>query len=169
MDDIPRTPTAPVPDPERRSFLSRISSALMVGGLALGYGAFAAVIGRFLYPRRPEAGRWQYVVDLASIGVGASIDYTAPAGQRVVITRLSQTGEAADFVALSSVCPHLGCQVHWESPNDRFFCPCHNGAFDARGNPIAGPPFDANQPLPQYPLKVENGLLFIDAPTERLT
>ncbi|REJ93270.1 MAG: ubiquinol-cytochrome c reductase iron-sulfur subunit, partial [Planctomycetota bacterium] len=83
-------------------------------------------------------------------------------------SRLKDDGNAGDFVALSSICPHLGCQVHWESQNDRFFCPCHNGAFDAAGQPLSGPPKDDNQPLPQFPLKVENNLLFIQAGTERL-
>jgi Rieske Fe-S protein len=54
--------------------------------------------------------------------------------------------------------------VHWEPNNDRFFCPCHNGAFDKSGQPTAGPPKAANQPLIQFPLKVENGLLFVEAP-----
>ncbi len=166
---------APDPHPEtaaaatlRRTFLARLSSAVMLLGLALGYGTFAAVIGRFLYPRRPSGGNWQYVVDLASVPIGGSLSYRAPAGQQIVISRLGDAGDAADFIALSSVCPHLGCQVHWESHNNRFFCPCHNGAFDSRGSSIAGPPYDAGQSLSQYPLKVENGLLFIDAPTEQL-
>jgi len=152
----------------RRTFLERISSAVMLLGLALGYGSFAAVIGRFLYPRRSPLGNWQYVTELASVPVGGSLSWLAPAGQKIVITRLGDAGSDADFIALSSVCPHLGCQVHWESQNNRFFCPCHNGAFDARGKSISGPPYDAGQSLSQYQLRVENGLLFIDAPTEQL-
>jgi Rieske Fe-S protein len=152
----------------RRSFLARAASGVMLLGLALGYGAFAAIIGRFLYPRRTAGGNWQFVADLASIAVGQSLSYQSPAGQQVAITRLGETGDATDFIALSSVCPHLGCQVHWEGHNNRFFCPCHNGAFDSRGTATAGPPYDAGQSLSQYPLKVENGLLFIDSPTEQL-
>ena len=59
-------------------------------------------------------------------------------------------------------------QVHWQSNNDRFFCPCHNGAFDKSGQPISGPPKDSNKALPRYPLKIEKGLLFIEVPTEAL-
>ena len=69
---------------------------------------------------------------------------------------------AEAFAALSSVCPHLGCQVHWQPQNDRFFCPCHNGVFAPDGTGIGGPPGDAGQSLPRYPLKLENGLLFIE-------
>ena len=69
-----------------------------------------------------------------------------------------------DFIALSSICPHLGCKVHWETQNQRFFCPCHNGAFSAAGVSTAGPPFDVHQNLARFPLKVENGNLFIEVP-----
>ena len=55
--------------------------------------------------------------------------------------------------------------VHWESVNDRFFCPCHNGAFDASGAPTEGPPAKAKQYLTRFPLKVEGKLLYVDAPT----
>jgi len=60
------------------------------------------------------------------------------------------------------VCPHLGCQVHWEPQNDRFFCPCHNGVFSPDGVATAGPPAEAGQSLLEYPLKVEGNLLFIE-------
>lgn len=140
----------------------------MAFGLTAGYGMFAALIGRFLFPSHRRQSGPQYVSDLNSFRVGASMTYVSPAGEKVVLTRVSETGGSEDFIALSSVCPHLGCQVHWEGQNDRFFCPCHNGAFDSEGRPIAGPPKDANQSLPRYELHVENGLLFIDAATEAL-
>lgn len=122
---------------------------------------FAALIGRFLYPARTQEARWQYLAILAQFPQGESMSYRAPAGQTIVITRIGESPDADSFVALSSVCPHLGCQVHWESANDRFFCPCHNGVFNPEGQAIAGPPADAGQRLSRYPLLVENGLLFI--------
>lgn len=145
----------------------------MVSGIVAGYGTFAGIIGRFLFPSS-DTRQWQFVIDLQSVNVGDSLTYVSPSGQRVVISRIGETGNATDFIALSSVCPHLGCQVHWEPQNDRFFCPCHNGAFDPEGNPIAGPPKDANQSLPRYPLRIErrheheSGLLYIQVETERL-
>ncbi|MHC4822169.1 MAG: QcrA and Rieske domain-containing protein [Planctomycetota bacterium] len=90
--------------------------------------------------------------------------YVAPGGARVVIARQGAAAEAESFMALSSTCPHLGCQVHWEAHNDRFFCPCHNGVFDPSGKGTEGPPGDAGQDLPRYPLKVEGGLLYIEVP-----
>ena len=95
---------------------------------------------------------------------GEALDFVTPAGAKIVVTRQRDGNEAEDFLALSSVCPHLGCRVHWERNNDRFFRPCHNGAFDMSGRPMEGPPKAANQSLIQFPLKVENRLLFVEAP-----
>lgn len=140
----------------------------MAFGLAAGYGMFAWLLGRFLYPFRGPARSWQFLTDLHSFRVGESLTWESPAGQKVVVTRLADAGVPEDFIALSSVCPHLGCQVHWQGNKDRFFCPCHNGAFSSMGDPLSGPPKDSNQTLPRYPLKIDNGLLFIEAPTEAL-
>ncbi len=41
------------------------------------------------------------------------------------------------FVALSAICPHLGCQV--EPSPDGFACPCHASRFDAAGALLSGP------------------------------
>lgn len=153
---------------KRRSFLRGVSTAVMAFGITLGYGMFGWLIGRFLYPSRGDRRSWQFLSDLPSFGVGESISYEAPAGQTVVVTRLAEEGTPDDFIALSSICPHLGCQVHWEGNGNRFFCPCHNGAFSSTGEPLSGPPRDAGQSLSRYPLKIENGLLFIDVPTHAL-
>jgi cytochrome b6-f complex iron-sulfur subunit len=140
----------------------------MAFGLTAGYGMFASLIVRFLFPQRRGERLPQFVLDIASFPTGQSMTYVSPAGERIVLTRMGDGEAAEDFIALSSVCPHLGCQVHWESQNDRFFCPCHNGAFDAQGKPLAGPVKDAQQSLPRFDLVVKNGLLFIDVATEAL-
>jgi len=156
------------PDPERRAMLGAASSLAMAGGLVAGYGTFFAFAGRFLYPPSgPETG-WMFVTDTRSMAVGDSRTYRSPAGASVVVTRRGSGETAADFLALSSTCPHLGCQVHWEPHNDRFFCPCHNGVFDPAGRAIGGPPGDAGQSLPEYPLRVAKGLLFIEVPVRKV-
>lgn len=150
--------------PERRGFMATASSLFMAGGLAAGYGAFAALSGRYLYPAQPEQKAWVYAADARSLQPGSSFTFRTPMGATVAIARQGGSGNVDDFIALSSTCPHLGCQVHWEGQNNRFFCPCHNGVFDPKGKGIGGPPGDAGQSLPQYPLKLENGLLFIEVP-----
>lgn len=159
---------SPDPDPERRRFLGNVSRAAMAAGLVGGYGGFSLIAGRYLYPARPSDRIWQYVIEVADMEVGSSKPFEAPTGEQVNIVRQASNGNADDFIALSSVCPHLGCQVHWEAQNDRYFCPCHNGAFDSSGAATEGPPAEAGQSLGRYPLRVENGLLFIEVPAERL-
>lgn len=136
----------------------------MAGGLAAGYGTFAALAVRYVFPANVETP-WLYVAPAAEIGSGGSRVFESPAGVRVTIARRTDGGDTADpaaqFIALSSVCPHLGCRVHWEPHNKRFFCPCHNGVFDPEGRPVSGPPKSAEQELSRYPLKVEGGLLYI--------
>lgn len=145
----------------RRSFFSSLA---MAGGLASSYGAFAAIAGRFLFPAKPAPKAWVYVARVGELRPGAALAYRTPDGSPVSIARRGDTGRVEDFVALSSTCPHLGCQVHWESQHQRFFCPCHNGAFDPDGKALMGPPFEAGQSLPRYPLKIEGGLLYIEVP-----
>jgi nitrite reductase/ring-hydroxylating ferredoxin subunit len=42
--------------------------------------------------------------------------------------------------ARSLWCTHVGCEVRWNSEKKRYICPCHEGEYDARGFPVAGPP-----------------------------
>jgi len=155
----------PMPEgKDRREFLEHAATITMAGGLAAGYGMLGSHATRFLYPANVGESIWQFVCTLDELSVGESLPFTLPSGAKIVIAR-QQEGESADsFIALSSICPHLGCKVHWEASNDRFFCPCHNGAFDAQGAPTEGPPAAANQHLTRFDLTVEGVLLMVRVP-----
>ena len=155
--------------PDRRQFLDTASRAAMVAGVVGGYGGFALIAGKYLYPATTGEVMWQFVSEVDGIRVGESIRYRGPSGETINIARMSREGTPDDFIALSSTCPHLGCQVRWEGQNDRFFCPCHNGVFDPSGQGVSGPPGDAGQSLPRYELRVEDGLLHIAVPPPRFT
>ncbi len=145
-----------------------ITGAAMAAGLVAGYGTFAYIAARFLYPAKGSEKGWLYVARVADLGLGQSLRYRTPAGATVNITRRDTAGTASDFIALSSTCPHLGCQVHWQPDQSRYFCPCHNGVFDPTGKGISGPPGDAGQSLKPFELKVTNGLLYIEVPLATL-
>jgi len=159
----------PAQDPDRRGFIRNTSRVAMTAGIIGGYGGFAAIAGRYLYPSRTGEVMWQFVTEVAGVEVGESIRYRGPSGETINITRMARDGGPDDFIALSSTCPHLGCQVRWEPQNDRFFCPCHNGVFNPNGVATAGPPGEAGQSLPRYELKVENGMLHIAVPPPQFT
>lgn len=160
---------------DRREFVLSSSTALMAGGLAAGYGTFFAMAGSYFYPSESNKA-WMFVTDTAGFAPGESKAFQSPTGVRVMITRRLESADsgtreddqaepdllAEDFIALSSVCPHLGCRVHWEQHNNWFFCPCHKGAFDPSGKAISGPPADDQQNLPHYPLKIVDGSLYIE-------
>ncbi len=146
----------------RRGFLSQALSVLMWGGLVLGYGKLLTFFVQFLYPSKGSHKRWQFVTQTQKLPIGRSLFFTSPSGEKIVITCNGKSGKEDDFIAFSTTCPHLGCQVHWESQKKRFFCPCHNGAFNAQGKGTEGPPAKAGQSLIQYPLKIKGGLLFIN-------
>ena len=58
--------------------------------------------------------------------------------------------ESGAFQAFSLVCTHLGCTVIWKPEKKEFYCPCHDGLFDAQGKVMSGPP-----PSPLERLKVK--------------
>ncbi len=165
----PKSNADPTESDDRRSFLQVAASTAMAGGLLVSYGTFASHAGRFLFPAESGAVGWQFVTSVNKLKLGESLSYTAPTGAKVVIARQGNGETADDFIALSSVCPHLGCQVHWQSTQDRFFCPCHNGAFDRHGKATAGPPATAGQELTRFPLRVAQGLLYIETPYESIS
>lgn len=146
----------------RRALLTRLLSTGLVASLIAAYGGFAALAVRFLYPARSERSRWLYVAEVNRIPAGGSMRYVTPSGASVVVTRQGIDPVVESFTALSDVCPHLGCKVHWQAKEQRYFCPCHNGTFDPAGRGTGGPPGEQGLDLPVYELKIENRLLFIE-------
>lgn len=70
--------------------------------------------------------------------------YPTPAVPRVVYVVRKENG---DILALSNICTHMQCDVHWDPNLGNFLCPCHGGLYDINGSNVGGPP---PQPLPQW-------------------
>jgi Rieske Fe-S protein len=64
------------------------------------------------------------------------------------------------FQVFAVNCAHLGCPVRWFPQSGLFMCPCHGGAYYRDGSRASGPP---ERGLFEYPNKVENGLITIQA------
>ena len=62
--------------------------------------------------------------ELASIG-----------GDKVAVHRTQE----GDWIALSPVCTHMGCIVHWNTFEKSWDCPCHGSRFRASGEVLEGP------------------------------
>jgi len=137
-----------------------LAAVLMGGGLVLAYGTLALQGFLFLLPKRlrPKT-RLIYAGRIDQFAVGGVRTIYDLDGNAILVKR----GET-DFEAFSSVCPHLGCRVHWEAEERTFFCPCHRGVFDADGVAVSGPPADAGQRLAQVTLEVDDrsGVIYLE-------
>jgi menaquinol-cytochrome c reductase iron-sulfur subunit len=78
----------------------------------------------------------------ADVPVGTG--YATPPVKRVVYVVKKADGEVR---ALSNICTHMQCDVHWDQTLDNFLCPCHGGLYDIDGRNVGGPP---PQPLAQW-------------------
>ena len=114
---------------DRRRFLGAIGASAV---LAL-CGEWA---GRALAARRAPASE-VHLDARRPLAVGEARALTDAAGAEVLAVRLDD----ATVVGFDRRCPHLGCPVMWSAERNRFECPCHHAAFDARsGRVLFGPP-----------------------------
>ena len=120
--------------------LLALSGTFAVGGL----------VRFFSYQPNPPP---QTLFDLGPVeGVTADSVITIPQAQAALIP------VEQGWMAVSLVCPHLGCEV--EAKKDGFLCPCHNSQFNLDGSLKKGP---AAQPLTPLRLEVtEEGHLLLD-------
>ena len=85
-----------------------------------------------------------------------------PSGVRVTVSISGHPVEilrsASGVTARSLLCTHQGCEVSWSEAQGAYRCPCHEGRFDAGGNPVEGPP---PRPLATLPARVEGSLLLV--------
>lgn len=69
------------------------------------------------------------------------------------------------LVAYSDVCTHLSCAVLYQQADRQFYCPCHDGHFDAyTGEVLGGPP---TRPLPLIQLRIAGGMVYAVQEVER--
>ncbi|HJO56242.1 MAG TPA: ubiquinol-cytochrome c reductase iron-sulfur subunit, partial [Candidatus Scalindua sp.] len=72
--------------------------------------------------------------------------------------------EGNSFKAISVICQHLGCAVHWTKEKNIYECPCHGSKYYKNGVNFAGP---APRPLYHYEMSVDdNGKLVVN--TEKI-
>ncbi len=148
----------------RKNFLS-----LAIGGIgalisaAMGIPAIAYIIGPVF--NRSSTQEW------IRLGQTSKIELRVPTLFKFTLQRktgwivneeevsvYALTDNGRDFIAMTNICPHLGCRVRWITDQDQFFCPCHNGVFDKEGKVVSGPP---PRPLDRFEVKVEDDQLFI--------
>jgi menaquinol-cytochrome c reductase iron-sulfur subunit len=135
----------------RRQMIAATGAASAVIGLMLTVPAIGFVLNPLVQRTRrawvevgsiddvPVAKPTPFVV---GVPTGEAFD-TTPV-QRVVYVVKHQDGS---IKALTNVCSHMQCDVHWDDSLGQFLCPCHGGLYDMDGVNIDGPP---PSPMPQW-------------------
>jgi menaquinol-cytochrome c reductase iron-sulfur subunit len=155
-------------DEERRKFLK-------VATCAIGGGVGLVVAAPVLTLLADPAGKTTVTTPSAPLDLGLAeqfrvgaeprkVDVIAPivkdawmASRNVVLGAAWIRRTAPDkIVALSAVCPHLGCAVGWDAGAGNFLCPCHDSRFSPEGNKLTGP---SERGLDELPLQVVEGRL----------
>jgi len=144
-DAADRRPRAPVP--ERRRFL-RLTGQVAAACLAAPVLQNLAGCGGEAETAAPGELR----VPLAELPDGVRVRRELG----TVPVEILREGEA--IVARSLLCTHQGCEVQWRPEDREYFCPCHEGRFDADGQVIEGLP---PRPLRTYTVRREADVVVI--------
>jgi menaquinol-cytochrome c reductase iron-sulfur subunit len=155
-------------DEDRRRFLK-------VATCAIGGGVGLAVAAPFVTLLAAPAGKVTVTVPTEALDLGAAeqfragaeprkVDVVAPmvkdawiAARNVVLGAAWIRRTAPDkIVALSAICPHLGCSIGWDASAGNFLCPCHDSRFSPEGNKLTGP---SERGMDELPLEVRDGRL----------
>ena len=134
-----------------------VAAQILAQQLAGGTSEFAELCkpGRF----SPVKGGKTMLEEVATMAGALVKDYLTPSQQEAMpelvagdsaIIKVDGESLAAyrapdgELFAVSAVCTHLGCKVHWNSVETSWDCPCHGSRFRPDGTVIEGP---ALQPL----------------------
>jgi menaquinol-cytochrome c reductase iron-sulfur subunit len=136
----------------RRQFLTRGTGLLMgLITLMLSIPAIGFLLSPLFTGTRES---WVKVgpVDDIPVDTPTAMEVSVPLGEgfpvpdvrRIVYVVRRKDGTV---LALSNICSHMQCDVHWDKRLSQFLCPCHGGLYDIKGTNIGGPP---PRPLPQW-------------------
>lgn len=145
---------------ERREILKWVvrgigaTTAGVVGGAAI-----ATLVSPNVRERRGPS--WQRIGPVEAFEIGRMHESVVrTSGADPAETGVYVWAESPDhFIVFSRACTDLSCPVRWDPGSQWFFCPCHGGIFDRRGEPRAGPPA---VPLHRYQTRIRDGILEVD-------
>ncbi len=162
----PERPSGPE-FPGRRSFLGVL---IGVGTVVVGAILSIPLIRFTIYPLLADTTKthWSKLGLLSkysalTVPVRKTVKVTHEDGWRemisekpVYITKGNRPGSEDGVEVLSSICPHLGCEVPWDKNRKQFVCPCHNSVFAENGARVSGP---TARGMDTLPIKTQDGEL----------
>jgi quinol---cytochrome c reductase iron-sulfur subunit, bacillus type len=164
----------PPPPPERRRFLK-----WMTHGLGALFGAVIAVpaVAYIIDPRNRAAAASDFkpVARLDELEIGKPKEVVIrdvrhdawTVHPNDIIGRVWLIRRDKDKVeAFTTICPHLGCSINYNTTHQMFVCPCHNGTFSleckkmdkAIGGTMNPPPRDMDS-LEVNPAALKEGIV----------
>jgi len=153
-----------LPDPGRRNFLLLLPLGIFAGVTA----TIVTAAYRYLRPIYTQSeGKWSNVAPVSQLKGDKPIMRSIIAEHEAAWAATSEEhfvyvlpGERHQ--ALSSVCPHEGCNVSWRDDTNGFFCPCHDSYFASDGSRVSGPSRRGLDPLPT---REQDGILQVQYQT----
>jgi cytochrome b6-f complex iron-sulfur subunit len=141
------------PESSGRSRREFVADAVMSVGALVGLGGLAFRFLQYLYPVVPP-------VKLVEVFASKEADIP-PDGVRFVNlpqgpVMLERSG--GQVRALSAICTHLGCIIHWHPDRKEFVCPCHGGVYARDGHVVSGPP---PRPLEKLEVQMRSERVFV--------
>ncbi|MBI2948345.1 MAG: Rieske (2Fe-2S) protein [Verrucomicrobia bacterium] len=149
MNQHPNTHRHASPKSSRREFAKFLGCAVLAGTSVAAARPLLSVAHTKVMAPQP-------VADANEIPVGGYKLFRYPTkDDPCILVRL----EADRFAAYSQSCTHLMCPIHFQPEKRQFYCPCHEGFFNAEdGSVLAGPP---RRPLPRYTAELREGQIWV--------
>jgi cytochrome b6-f complex iron-sulfur subunit len=138
---------------DRRAFMTFVSLGLLADCLPMAIAASAEPKFKLAKARADGFIAVGTVNELQTKGVIKAPQFP---GKPLLIIRNPQN--SSKVIAISSTCPHKGCEVDWKAKGNQFVCPCHGAKFNPDGNVIKGP---ATRPLASFKAKIEGNLVLV--------
>ncbi|PYM13076.1 MAG: Rieske (2Fe-2S) protein [Verrucomicrobia bacterium] len=149
---------SPIPESEEHQVTRRqFAKFACCSVLAMAAGR----LGKDTLLARRVATEPMQIAGIGEIRVGGYKLFRYPTeDEPCILVRLAENR----FVAYSQSCTHLMCPVSYQHENKQFYCPCHEGFFDAEdGHVVAGPP---RRPLPEYPVETRGDKIWVLPPLD---
>ena len=128
----------PIPSGSTRMRLSRRD--VLRAGMGAAAGLAAGLVGVSIAQRTDEGrrlggsaplvagdGYWAEVARVDDVPNGSALRFTTAAFDGFIVN------DGGTIRALSSVCTHMGCTLHFRPDWQDFRCPCHGASFDLEG------------------------------------
>lgn len=137
--------SAPAPAGRLRWRLTR--RQVLQAGIGAAAGLAAGLVGVGLGGRRTDdmpmlgdgdslvagEGYWTEVAHMVDLPEGSALRFSTAAFDGFVVN------DGGQVRALSSVCTHMGCSLHFRPEWQDLRCPCHGASFDLTGRLANGP------------------------------